>query len=151
MKYYLIGEDISKIEIPETEAKSFVQEDDYRVTCSSGYNAQEAQEQGQEPGWVPFEFPEKPGYTLSGFRIVRIDASGEFNPHEVDSVPPDAVKAITPNTWHRVYQSGYDIYTAYPVYDVIQTEACGGCSGCARLSCKRRADGVRCKNYKEVK
>lgn len=149
-KYYLIGEDIDRTEITAEEAAQRQFDGDYRVVIEDDKPTVKADHEevgtAAESDWEPFAFPEKPGYRLTGYIITRYDDEGLSD--RMDSIPADAVKTAEPNRWSwKVGVCRYSII-ASPVYDLIHTASCGGCEGCKRMTCSRRQNGVKCRNYK---
>ena len=149
-RYFLIGEDIDRTEITAEEAAQRQFDGDYRVVVEDDEPAVKADPAAvsatAEPDWEPFVFLEKPGYRLTGHIITRYDNKGLSD--RMDSIPADAVKTAEPNRWNwRVGVCRYSIF-ARPVYDIIATAGCGGCEGCKRMTCTRRQNGVKCRNYR---
>jgi hypothetical protein len=149
-KYFLIGEDIDRTEITAEEATQRQFDGDYRVVVEDDEPAVKVDSVAisatAEPDWEPFAFPEKPGYRLTGHIITRYDNEGLSD--RMDSVPADAIKTEEQNRWSwKVGLCHYSII-ASPVYDIIATTACGGCEGCKRMTCPRRQNGVKCRNYR---
>lgn len=150
-RYFLIGEDIDRTEITAEEAAQRQFDGDYRVVVEDDEPAANVDPVAistiAEPDWKPFAFPEKPGYRLTGHIITRYDNEGLSD--RMDSIPASAVKTAEPNLWSWNVGLCHYFIIASPVYDIIATAGCDGCEGCKRMTCHRRQNGVKCRNYRE--
>lgn len=147
-KYFIMGEDMPKKEVSREEAQLFLFDSDYHVIVEDEENEDAENVKSsfsEKPSWKPFEFPERSGYKVSGYTIIKYDSMEYRGNTIVPYIPEGAEKTDVQNVWKLVDK----IYQAVPKYEILPTDGCGECAKCIRYQCSRRKSGIKCRNYKD--